>query len=118
MLTPRQAFKAGFALRCAELNLGVADLERVASRPLPESVKTAGVMDSAGSLLGHVAALGLALPPIAGYATGYLGARIRDADVDTDDLKNSELAAEYRRLAAVARRVAARKKATGGGGAL
>lgn len=110
MLTPKEAFVAGFALRCAELNIPASEVEKAAGIALERLTKRAGFADAASSGLGYALGAAAFVPPVAGYVAGTLAAKLRDADVDVEDLKNNELITEYRRLAAAARRQAEAKK--------
>jgi hypothetical protein len=110
MLTTKEAFVAGFALRCAELNIPASEVEAAAQKVLDGLTKQADVAGVLGTGLGNLAGLALLAPPALGYVGGYTAAKLRDADVDSEDLKNNELITEYRRLAAAARRVSEAKK--------
>lgn len=116
MLTPRQAFAAGFALCCAERNIPPQQLEKLAAEALEKRAfdPLTPLASAGGSLLG----LALGAPVGLGYLGGYSLAKLRDSDVDADDLKNQELITEYRRLAATARRLAERKRQMREGAAL
>lgn len=111
MLTTKEAFVAGFALRCAELNIPASGVEAAAGLVLDDlTTKQADIAGALGTGLGNLAGLALLAPPALGYVGGYTAAKLRDADVDAEDLKNNELITEYRRLAAAARRISEAQK--------
>jgi hypothetical protein len=109
MLTPRQAFAAGFALCCAERSIPASAIDSLAQLAL-EKRAILDVAGPAATAAGNLIGLAIAAPLGLGYAGGYGLAKLRDADVNADDLKNQELITEYRRLAAAARRVAESKR--------
>lgn len=121
MLTPREAFKAGFLLKCAELGLSGNEAEA-----LVKSAHVAVKQGFLGSLLsgakdvgsaaaglgtglasgianwGIVPALaaGIVAPPAIGAGVGYGLGRLTDIDdEDVDSIKQQELIDEYLRNA-------------------
>lgn len=105
-MTEKQAYKAGFLLRCAERGLSEAETEKLAAAAL-EMRKAAGL----GDALGRGAELAVKLPLIAGglalgggLATGVLGgkalARAVDPPADIESINRQELIDAYNEYAA------------------
>lgn len=133
-LTPEEAFKVGFLLRCADEGLTPDETaERVkrasamekAAFPFVTPLVTAlgsGVASGitslpgkalgvAGAVLPAAAIAATATPALAGAGAGYLAARATSSDNDDlEQAKQDEIEGEYYRLAQEARRNAARKK--------
>lgn len=134
-MTPKQAFKFGFLLRCADENLGQEETDaRVkyamailsAEEPCPRVERS--VIDRAleewekqavvdiGSAIGGLAGLaknlgfaGLAGGAALGAGGGYLAAKMTEKDVDTEEMKKQELIAAYKQQAErIRRQMAAR----------
>ena len=108
-LDTRNAFKVGFLLRCAEAGVDPASTIKAADgllkqgdggilSPLTSLFKPVGAV--AGNALG-LAALGL--PVGAGVLGGYLTHKATETPIDEQDVKDTELSDEYRRLARQAR---------------
>ena len=100
MLTPQEAFRVGFLLKCADDGLsGNQVCERIA--------KTAGMFDSAMSGLGGTANMGMAalaaLPIGAGAIGGYLANKATEDSLDEEDVKKRELIDELKHWARRAR---------------
>lgn len=104
MLTTREAFKAGFLLRCAEEGLSgpaAADRMRKAAGLLDKQglfgLPSAGDAASAAGGLGNLAmTAGIAAPVLAGAGAGYLAHRATSTDVDEEDVRKRELIEELR----------------------
>jgi hypothetical protein len=96
-MSPRQAFKFGFLLRCIEDGCTPEDIrEKVAS--LATRTKTASFWGSLKTLGLGAGALALAAPPIAGGLAGYGLAKATDIDdTDVEEAKNQELIQELQR---------------------
>ena len=100
MLSPREAFRIGFLLRCADEGLAPQEAhERVKSAQA--IMKQAGIV---GDVLGHGKSLlstggaGLiALPLMAGVGGGYLAHKAVEDDTDIEDLRKRELIEELKR---------------------
>lgn len=123
MLTPREAFKAGFLTRCAsdgmtpEQMLGAVKLaaEMFEKRAVVGTVVGQGI-DAAKGLAGGLLRMGvplaIAAPPILGGLGGYALAKATDIDdTDVEAIKNRELVDEYeRQTEGLARRRAVRDR--------
>ena len=112
-MSPRDAFKFGFLLRCADENLDeAATLERVkrAQALLEGNEKqAAGLLDLGASTLYNSALLGLVGAATVGGATGWLGAKATEPDVTAEDEKTRELTQAYKIQADRARQARARQ---------
>lgn len=112
-LDPRNAFKIGFLLKCAEAgvspaaHVGRADAMTKRADPGVLSWLGSGALSGTGNTLG-LAALGL--PVGVGLGGGYLAHKAMENPTDEQDVKDGELSEEYRRLARQAR-LAAKLKA-------
>lgn len=105
-LTPREAFKIGFMLRCAEEGLDPAQvqdrIQKAAAVLLEKQALLGGLIssDDVRSGLGGLANLGIGaamtVPIGIGLLGGYLANRAREADVDEEDVRNRELIDELR----------------------
>lgn len=133
-LTPEQAFKVGFLLRCGDEGLTAEEIaERVKAAatmekmafpilgPLLTGAATATgsfvgglpgrAVQLAGALAPAVGVAAVGAPVLAGAGLGYLGAKATASDSDDlEQAKQDEIEGEYYRLAQEARRNAARKK--------
>ncbi len=106
-MTPREAFKAGFLLRCAEEGLTEAQsAERIRLGCEKAAVDLFEVLSQVGkavpALGGTAARLGAAALPVAmigggmaGGAAGHFAGRLLDPGYDAEDLKRQELIAAY-----------------------
>ena len=107
-LTPKEAFRLGFLLKCAELGLAPAAIRE----------KTAAIKQSLMGIGDAISTLGLAPIPLAalqiaggaglGIAGGYGAAKLLEEDNDPEIAKKYELIAAYRQQAERARRQASR----------
>jgi len=121
-MTPREAFKYAFLLRCAEEGLTADEAEARAARGLEKradgwdfaksmlggakDLVTGVVAPAAGHLLGGGTALaGLGAIGLGG-AAGYGLAKMQEGDVDPEEVQREELIAAYRTQAELARRKA------------
>lgn len=132
-MTPRQAFKFGFLLRCADENLSdeqVAERIKYAAERLgwdgespllPAELveaclatweKQASPLEGVGAignLVKNLGLWGLAGGAGLGAGAGYLTARMTDKEVDPDEVKKQELIAAYKQQAErIRRQMAAR----------
>jgi hypothetical protein len=125
-MTPREGFKYGFLLRCAEEGLTAAEAEARAARglakradfnPFEHAFKgglnaignaITGVPAAAGQLAGSVLSSGAAAGGIAaalgGAGIGAGLAKLQEGDVDPEEIQREELIATYRAQAELARR--------------
>jgi hypothetical protein len=106
-LTPREAFRFGFLLRCAEVGLSAADGEQLITQHLQ---KQAGWLGTAGKAIGTAGAAGLGLAAVGGMGAGYLGAKMTENVMDPEEAKKRELIAAYMQQTDYAKRMAARTK--------
>lgn len=127
-MTPEDAYKVGFLLRCAdegltqdEILVRVRQARGISKEALWPSVAAAtgsGVANMGGramaavpSLLQAGTVLGLGLPLAGGAAAGYTLAKATNNNKnDVEEAKQDEIEGEYYRLAQEARRNAARKR--------
>jgi hypothetical protein len=120
-LTPEQAFKVGFLIRCADEGLTPEETaQRIKSASLMEKVALPFVPDldtlaklwGAGTQIGTAGAIaGLGIPTLGGAAAGYGLAKATVPGAEQlEDAKQDEIEGEYYRLAQEARRNTARKK--------
>lgn len=132
-LSPRQAFKFGFLLRCADENLSpletesrikyaMACLQWDGQTPLPlqqdvvDSALAAWEKQAVGGAIGGITNLmttlgitGLLGGAGLGAAGGHLAARMTEGDADPEEMKQQELMAAYRQQAErIRRQMAAR----------
>lgn len=124
-LTVKQAFKAGFLLKCAEQNLTLEQVQEklascLAAKPMTKKAVNPILMKLLGgtsAFLGNSAAylgkkvmdtgatLALAAPVVAGAGGMYLWNKTSPKP-SADDVQHEELTGEYKRLASQARRKA------------
>ena len=103
-MTPRENFRLGFLLRCAEEGLDRdAIVERVKfASVMSNFVKMAGIGDlvNGGKFLAfsplHAWLLGMGGSTLAGAGLGYGAAKMQDQSVDPEEAKRQELMAAYR----------------------
>src|SRR5947209_9355025 len=100
-MTPREAFKMGFARRCAEEGLTP---EQAAARV----EKAAAYLEKNANLLGDLAAkhpmeLAVGAPMAAGALGGWAAHQLTSHDVDEEDVRKRELIDELRHWARRAR---------------
>lgn len=100
-MTPRQAFKFGFLLKCAELGLSEAEQHDYLDRALKLA---SGPAAAAWSLMKGIPMLGLATAGGLGAGAGYLAAKATEPEVDPEEFKQWELIAALRQHADHARR--------------
>lgn len=120
-MTEREAFQAGFLLKCAEDGLSAEETRaRIKAAfnwayPLGEMIEAPGrVLSAVGPpALYGTAALGIGGPIALGIGGGYAAAKLTDDDSDVGAAKQEETIAEYQRLADQARRQAAIKALRG-----
>ena len=101
-MTPREAFKIGFLMQCADEGLSGEQTAGRISQLADRLEKAAGlgdVLDTAKSGL----VTSLAIPVAAGAGIGYLAHRAAVPEVDEDDVKKRELIDEFRHYARRAR---------------
>lgn len=128
-LTPRQAFKFGFLLRCADENLSDAEVQaRVkyamdrftwdGQRALPidrsvvlqaltdweKQANVAGLLRGGVNLAKNLGWWGLMGGAGAGALGGYTAAKMTEEDIDPNEVKKQELIAAYKQQAERIRR--------------
>lgn len=122
-MTPREGFKYGFLLRCAEEGLTAREAEARAARGLEK--RAAGFWGSlAGSLGSGIAntatnvitgtpafgakwlGAGLGAAALGAGAGGYALGKLREGEIDPEEVQREELIAAYRTQAELARRKA------------
>lgn len=121
-MTPREAFKFGFLLACADRGESGEQVQRCMAKAaaLLKGAGLPGLGDvaSAAQPLGNLAATAaVALPIMGGAGLGYLAHRAAVPEVDEDDIKKQELIEELKHYARRARehqRVKALRAALGG----
>lgn len=116
-MTPIQAFKLGFLLKCAEAGLTPDEANDVAKRALVKHA--AGPLETLGNkawdaVPGLVGLLGkglLVAPLVGGAAIGYGAGKLQqDEGATIEATKKEELESEYNRLASEAEANARRRK--------
>jgi len=124
MLTPKQAFKAGFLKRCLDLGVDPAEaaeayLEKRALGENPVSGLVGKALDVGASglrMLGNWSLPVLALPPVAAYMAGHALGKARSPDaLDLKSLREVELMDELRRQTTAAKRRTANAAYNAGG---
>jgi hypothetical protein len=113
MLSPREAFKFGFMLRCADENLteeqtrerikvAFANMQKTAwINPFPAIGQTAKAVYP---LIKGLGLLGIGGAAAAGGLGGYGLAKMTEKDVDPEEIKRQELIAAYQQQANEIRR--------------
>ena len=99
----KEAFKLGFLTRCAEEGLTGEKLAVRLAGAEQFAKKSAGMLDSAATLVGLPLAAGI----LGGGGIGYGLAKMHEPAIDEDEIKAQEIANTYRVFAERAR---ARKK--------
>jgi len=128
-MTPKQAVKVGFLLKCADAGLTAEEAHTLVKKALDTGLS--GLLSGAGKTLGGLSAtalllgagktlgglsgaallLGVGAPLGIGAGAGYLLAKSReDPTWDIEKAKMEELEEEYRRLAAEAQSNARRRR--------
>ena len=131
-LTPKEQFRLGFLLRCAEEGCDAeavrgrtklaGELRELVRLDVADDLREKTAVGGIGTLLGalgatvkgyamaplHLAAIGLGGAGLVGAGLGYGAAKLNDDDVDPEEAKRQELIAAYRMQADKARRRAAR----------
>lgn len=101
-MSPKEAFKVGFMLRCADEGLAPGDVEDRIQKAAGLMQKQ-GIFDNAlghiGGALGTAGMMGLAAPIALGGLGGYFLNKTREANVDEEDVRTRELISELRTLA-------------------
>lgn len=109
-MTPQEAFKFGFLLRCAEEGLSpdeIADRIRLGITKQADIGKILGGVVSGGT---NLAALGLAGSAALGAGGGYMAAKLTEPDADPAEAKTQELISAYRLYADEMARNAKRRR--------
>jgi hypothetical protein len=120
-MTPREAFKYAFLLRCAEEGLTVEQAQERAALGLEKRGFIGDLMSGIGSgLVGAVTGapgallttakytvpLGLGAMALGGAGLGYGAAKLQEGDIDPEEVQREELISAYRTQADLARRKA------------
>jgi hypothetical protein len=118
-MTPREGFKYGFLLRCAEEGLTADEAEERAARGLEKRaldpwgmIKDIGKAGlnlgqwGAGKALGWGIPIGLGAAALGGGGLGYGLAKLQEGDVDPEEIQRQELITAYQTQADLARRKA------------
>jgi len=124
MLSPSEAFKFGFLLRCADEGLDPAEtsgriklaaefLRNIKETDFEKAATIGGIATGIGKGIGGLASLaknlgivGLLGSGAVGLGGGYLAGRLTDKEVDPDEIKQQELIAAYQQEADRIRRAA------------
>lgn len=119
MLAPRELFKVGFLLRCADENLSPAETQSRIERAseFVGSVEKQGFLGGAGEFLSalvkaipQLSLLGLGASGVAGLTGGYTAGKLTDEALDPDEIKRQELIAAYQQQSDRARRAMSRRQ--------
>lgn len=110
-LDTREAFKLGFLLRCAESGYGPDGLAGTVCAADSLLKRAEGIMGPINSIFKPVANVGvntaaatlLGIPVGIGALGGYMAHKATEKPIDEEDVKNTEVADEYQRLARIAR---------------
>jgi hypothetical protein len=121
-MTPREGFKYGFLLRCAEEGLTVKEAEARAAIGLEKrgewdllgdigkgiTGSLGGIIAGAPSLAGRALGSGIGMAGIGAAGAGALGgyglAKMQEGDIDPQEVQREELISAYRTQAELARR--------------
>ncbi len=98
-LTPRQAFKFGFLLRCAERGLSREQTKECIKEAGAIMAKQADLADTIGSVLQgakNLGVYGLAGSAAGGLGAGYGLAQLTEPQSDPEEIKQQELIATYK----------------------
>jgi hypothetical protein len=117
-MTPREGFKYGFLLRCAEEGLTAQEAEERAARGLEKHAGTikdvvdvgTGLVSLGSGLtskaLSYGIPLGIGAAALGGGLGGYGLAKMHEGDVDPEEIQRQELISAYHAQADLARRKA------------
>jgi hypothetical protein len=115
-MTPKEAFKFAFLLRCAEEGLTVEQAQERAARGLEKDAgEISDVMNTlagwggnalgwGGTALKYGIPLGVGAAALGGAGIGALGAKLQEGDVDPAEVQREELISAYHTQADLARR--------------
>lgn len=103
MLTPREAFRIGFLMRCADEGLDAAGTQHRIEKAAALVEKQAGPLSALSGLAGHAGGLALAAPLALGAGGGLLASSLTSDSIDEDDVRQQELIAELKHWARRAR---------------
>jgi hypothetical protein len=122
VMTPREGFKYGFLLRCAEEGLTAEEAEARAARGLEKQADDDGWKAIVGDAYSGLKSLATGVPGFitehgptvvglgalgaagAGGLTGYGLAKMQEGDVDPEEVQRAELIQAYQTQAELARR--------------
>lgn len=111
-MTPREAFKFGFLLRCVDENLSDEETEgriKLAATMMEKQALIPELAKGLASIGYSGALLGLGGAGIVGGAGGLLAAKMTEPDVSVDEQKAHELTQAYQVQAQRARQARARR---------
>lgn len=98
-LTPREAFKVGFMLRCANEGLDPENTQqriKEVSTHLEKQALFEGLGQIGSKLTNVGLGLGIGVPVGLGALGGYMLHRAREADVDAEDVRTREMINELK----------------------
>ena len=112
-MTPREAFKMGFLMRCIDENLSDEETAgRIKQASVAMEKQAAGTFSALGAL-GQLtyggALLGLGLAGVGGAATGIISAKATEPEASVEEQKAQELTQAYKIQAQRARQARARR---------
>lgn len=99
-MTPRDAFKVGFMLGCADQGLSGQESAELMNKAAELLEKNADLLGNLGSIIGTTA---LVAPIAAGAGAGYLAHQAANPEIDEDSIRKRELIEEFRHYARRAR---------------
>lgn len=116
-LSPKEQFRMGFLLRCAEEGIGATEIKgrvKMAVGPIRDIAGAAlNTLKLWATLPLHVGVLGLGGSALLGGAGGYGLAKATEEEVDPAEAKRQELIATYQQQADKVRRSMARQRYRG-----
>lgn len=118
MLTPQEAFRCGFLLRCADEGLGAAEIEarvKLAGEFAGQVKQAENPLTAIGKWLLNMGVVGMAAAPMAaGGAAGYGLAKLTEDKTTPEEVQRRELIAAYQQQADRLRRTARARQYRGG----
>jgi hypothetical protein len=109
-MTPREGFKFGFLLRCAEEGLSVDEAQARAARGLEKQAfglsDLVKLPEAIGSLGGKVVLAGGLASALGGGLAGHALAKMQDDEADPAEIRRQELIDAYTTQAELAKRKA------------
>jgi hypothetical protein len=102
-LTPREAFKIGFVLRCADEGLSATETSERVEKAAALLEKQAGLWDTTKGIGNLGWNIGVIAPLAVGLGGAYMLHKATEDTVDVEDLRKRELIAEMKHWARRAR---------------